>query len=401
MDHRGTERETRLLGKSISTDKNTDVSLNISRSYTQGQKVSFLGRETTVRSSVSLRMSGAYSRRNGETVQVVNGVRRPAQFPVEEDRLSVNAGGSYGFSDNVTGNVDLGFGQNRDLQRDIVRRNVRVEVRRSSRSDGASRASHSLPDAARAALAIGAWASEFRSTGRERTHASCTGLARPRIPGSPGHRAFLDWLAPELTGSVGASSSRASSTRWPPPLPLTNVIARFGPSAGGGSRCAPLRHARMDDQIRTRHGATIRCPAPTTGLGVACCSRSPSDGGPPPSIGVDLVFFDGEDQGRATVGAEFCRGSRGYAARLGPDGGRGIRVRSGRRSRPQHPSRAVLERAGPSLVGWCSRRRVRRRRRFRYDSEAPRLRRTTCRSSKPPPGCRRDRFRLRRLAHTS
>jgi Zn-dependent M28 family amino/carboxypeptidase len=34
-----------------------------------------------------------------------------------------------------------------------------------------------------------------------------------------------------------------------------------------------------------------------------------------PPCGVDLLFFDGEDQGRASFAAEFCLGSRHYAAR--------------------------------------------------------------------------------------
>jgi Zn-dependent M28 family amino/carboxypeptidase len=36
----------------------------------------------------------------------------------------------------------------------------------------------------------------------------------------------------------------------------------------------------------------------------------------PPPVGVDLVFFDGEDQGDAGRSEEFSLGSRGYAARL-------------------------------------------------------------------------------------
>jgi hypothetical protein len=129
IERRVTQTETRLLGQSVNTDRYTDVNLNLSRSYSRGQKVNILGKETIVKSSVSLRLSTVYSRRSGETVQTINGVQRPPQYPVENDRLSVSTGGSYGFSDNVTGSVDLGFGQTRDLQLDIVRRNVRVEVR--------------------------------------------------------------------------------------------------------------------------------------------------------------------------------------------------------------------------------------------------------------------------------
>jgi len=57
--------------------------------------------------------------------------RNSVRYPVKEDRLSANATGSYGFSNNVTGNVTLGFGQNRDLLQKTVRRNVRVEARGS------------------------------------------------------------------------------------------------------------------------------------------------------------------------------------------------------------------------------------------------------------------------------
>ena len=71
-------------------------------------------------------LSAVYSARQGETQTFTNGRSRN---PVHNDRLSVNANGSYGFSTNVTGNVVLGFGQERDLNRDIVRRNIRVEVR--------------------------------------------------------------------------------------------------------------------------------------------------------------------------------------------------------------------------------------------------------------------------------
>src|SRR5206468_8881699 len=35
-----------------------------------------------------------------------------------------------------------------------------------------------------------------------------------------------------------------------------------------------------------------------------------------PEVAVDLVFFDGEDQGRADRGEEFLLGARGYARRL-------------------------------------------------------------------------------------
>jgi hypothetical protein len=128
IERRVTQRENLQNGRSVTTDRNTDVNLNLNRTYTKGQKVTVLGRETTIRQTVTLGLTAVYSRRSGETVQ--QGLVKP-QLPIEEDRLSVNANGTYGFSQNVNGGVTLGFGQTRDLQRDIIRRNVRVEMRAS------------------------------------------------------------------------------------------------------------------------------------------------------------------------------------------------------------------------------------------------------------------------------
>jgi len=45
------------------------------------------------------------------------------------DRLSVNATGQYGFSNNVTGNLEVGFLQDRNLVLGLTTRSVRVEAR--------------------------------------------------------------------------------------------------------------------------------------------------------------------------------------------------------------------------------------------------------------------------------
>lgn len=129
IERRVTQQQNLLLGNSIQTDRNTDVKFNISRSYSQGQKVNFLGKESTVKSTVSLALDAVYSRRSGETIQTAADGTRTTQLPVLEDRLSLTGTGSYGFSTNVTGNASLGFGQNRDMQRGIVNRNIRVELR--------------------------------------------------------------------------------------------------------------------------------------------------------------------------------------------------------------------------------------------------------------------------------
>jgi hypothetical protein len=126
VQHRASESEYRQVGSSITTDVSTDIDLNLSRAYTRGQKVTFLGKESTVKTNINLGLTAAYSRRKSETRQ--EGNDRPFN-PVSEDRLNVNTRGSYGFSSNVTGNAELGFSQTRDLQRDIIRRSIRIELR--------------------------------------------------------------------------------------------------------------------------------------------------------------------------------------------------------------------------------------------------------------------------------
>jgi hypothetical protein len=128
IERRVSKRESYQLGHSTTTDRNTDINLNLSRAYSKGQKVNLLGKETTVRSNVNLSLAMVYSKRSGETVQA--GIATP-QLPVNQDRLSLTGTGSYSFSSNVTGNLSLGFGQNRDLERDIVSRNIRIELRAS------------------------------------------------------------------------------------------------------------------------------------------------------------------------------------------------------------------------------------------------------------------------------
>lgn len=128
VERRITQRENFQFGHTVATDRNTDINLSLNRSYSRGQKVRILLKETTVRTNISLGLTAVYSKRSGETRQVDIPNSKP-QFPANTDRLSINGTGSYSFSSNITGNVSLGFGQTRDLEREIVQRNVRLEVR--------------------------------------------------------------------------------------------------------------------------------------------------------------------------------------------------------------------------------------------------------------------------------
>ena len=127
IQHRATESQFIQVGlNSTAVEANTDIDLSLTRSYTKGQKMTILGKESTVKANITLGLTGAYSRKKSETRQ--QGFGRPLN-PSFDDRLNVNARGSYGFSNNVTGNAELGFSQLRNLETDIVRRSIRMELR--------------------------------------------------------------------------------------------------------------------------------------------------------------------------------------------------------------------------------------------------------------------------------
>ncbi len=125
LERRSTVRESFQLGNSKATDQTTDVNFSLTRSYSQGQKVNFLGKTTTVKTNVSLSLTTVYSRQKGG-VKVAN--EEKLANPVDRTRMSVNGTGSYGFSSNVTGDLALGFSHFRETN-GIVRRSIRVELR--------------------------------------------------------------------------------------------------------------------------------------------------------------------------------------------------------------------------------------------------------------------------------
>lgn len=125
LERRSTVREVFQTGNSKATDQTTDVSFSLTRSYSQGQKVNFLGKTTTVKTNVSLALTTVYSRQKGG---VKVGTEETLANPVDRTKLSVNGTGSYGFSTNVTGDLALGFSHFRETN-NIYRRSMRVELR--------------------------------------------------------------------------------------------------------------------------------------------------------------------------------------------------------------------------------------------------------------------------------
>lgn len=147
--------------------------------------------------------------------------------------------------------------------------------------------------------------------------------AGPRVPGTPGHAVVQDWIAAELE-RLGArvERQRFTDSTLGRPLPLVNLIGRFAPRAGEGARRLVLA-AHYDtrpwcdqDPDPARRGEPVP-GANDGGSGVAVLLEvAELMARRPPPIAVDLVFFDGEDQGRATHPEEFSLGAAGYARLL-------------------------------------------------------------------------------------
>jgi Peptidase family M28 len=145
----------------------------------------------------------------------------------------------------------------------------------------------------------------------------------PRVPGTPGHRAIQGWLVSELE-RLGGRVERQTFTDslLGTSVELTNLIARFGPATG--RRVALTAHydtrAWADQDADVAHRGEPVPGANDGGSGVAVLLEvAELMARQAPPVGVDLVFFDGEDQGREGFPDEYCRGSHGYAARLPAD----------------------------------------------------------------------------------
>ena len=182
----------------------------------------------------------------------------------------------------------------------------------------------------------------------------------PRVPGTPGHAAMVEWLADELA-QLGGRVERQGfvDSTLGRPLPLVNLIARFGPTQGRRIvLCAHYDTRPWCDEDPDPAKRSLPLPgANDAGSGVAVLlevAELLARHAPP--VGVDLVFFDGEDQGDAGRGYEFSLGARGYAARLAKRGSDARPVAAflfdmvGDRDLAIHPEVTSAERAA-NLVG--------------------------------------------------
>lgn len=143
----------------------------------------------------------------------------------------------------------------------------------------------------------------------------------PRIPNTPGHQKTGDWLLAELraradTVIVQEFRQRTSKGQT---LQLRNFFARFRPQAT--DRILFLAHwdtrpfadksANLGQQRMPVPGANDGASGVAVLLGVADALKSK-----PPTVGVDLLFVDGEDYGDFTDSTETLIGSRYFAKHL-------------------------------------------------------------------------------------
>jgi glutaminyl-peptide cyclotransferase len=146
--------------------------------------------------------------------------------------------------------------------------------------------------------------------------------AGPRVPGMPGHRAIAEWLERELRARADSVEIQAFShvTVTGDTLSLRNIIARFRP--GASDRVLYVTHwdtrpiADSDPDPAKRQtpipGANDGASGTAMLLEVADVLKRY-----PPTVGVDLLFVDGEDYGSFDgAGADVLLGARYFSQHL-------------------------------------------------------------------------------------
>ncbi len=142
----------------------------------------------------------------------------------------------------------------------------------------------------------------------------------PRPPGSEAHEAMVDWLVDTLSGLADEVAVQRFVAQFAgSEVELTNVIASFGVA----KRERVLLAAHWDTRaVADRDPDPANRETPILGAndgasGVAVLLElAEMMAEREPAIGVDMVFFDGEDGGDGGGLADWCLGSTYYAARL-------------------------------------------------------------------------------------
>ena len=144
----------------------------------------------------------------------------------------------------------------------------------------------------------------------------------PRNPGSEGYYACLDFIINELDQSADdiiLQEFRYREQRYRKRYDLQNIIARFNPDASFQTIISAHWDTRpwadQEDNRRDRNQPIIGANDGASGVAVLL-ELAKIMGETPPPIGVNLVFFDGEDLGVPGENETYCQGSRYFAKNL-------------------------------------------------------------------------------------
>ena len=144
----------------------------------------------------------------------------------------------------------------------------------------------------------------------------------PRNPGSDGYYACLDYLITELDQSANEIILQDFSyqeRRYNKQYNLQNIIARFNPDAEFQTIISAHWDTRpwadQEDLRQDRNKPIIGANDGASGVAILL-ELAKIMGENPPPIGVNLVFFDGEDLGIPGENETYCQGSRFFATNL-------------------------------------------------------------------------------------
>ena len=143
----------------------------------------------------------------------------------------------------------------------------------------------------------------------------------PRIPGTPSHRQAGDWIEAQMRERADTVLVQEWThvTKDGDSLPMKNILARFNP--GAAQRILYLAHwdtRPISDAASDRAERALPVPGANDGasgvallIGVADALRQQ-----PATIGVDLLFVDGEDYGDFSSDTDVLIGSKYFAQNL-------------------------------------------------------------------------------------
>lgn len=177
----------------------------------------------------------------------------------------------------------------------------------------------------------------------------------PRVPGSEAHDRTLSWISQKLEETGVEISKRPfilHNALTGDTVKCHNIIASFRPElkeriffgAHWDSRAVSDMEPNPEDRMKPVPGANDGASGTAILL---VLSRVLAEN--PPPIGVDLVFFDGEDQGLPGDPLSFCKGSQALAASISLTGFRptyGLVIDLvGGKSVKYHPEKHSVEKA--------------------------------------------------------